>query len=177
MARKFGTVTSAIADALRHAFRKDGSLEVFNDPKQKRKRMERIPRVYSGARFDENAVLSCFDVAVLRNKDCLALARVFEGVDTEISEVLGVVSSVLLSDKLRVDGRSFSFKNTRLVVAIATSGRGVGQGQYSKLEKKLAAQLQAIQAAGHAKGIAEVRLAVATAAGIENLLKEGLGEA
>ncbi|MCA9783470.1 MAG: hypothetical protein KDC10_12370 [Calditrichaeota bacterium] len=172
MARKFGTVTAAIAEALRHHYRKDDGIEIFNDPKQKRKRMERIPRVYSAPRFDEESVLVGLDIAVVKGKQVLALARIFEGVQTEISEVLGVLNAIMLSDKLRVDGRSFVLQDTRVVVAIATSGRGVGQGVYPRLEKRLQAQLDALQKQDQAKGIGSLSLAVATAAGIENLILE-----
>jgi hypothetical protein len=173
MARKFGTVTAAIAEALKHAYRKDPAVEVFSDPKQIRRRMERIPRVYAAPRFEEGEVLACLDIAVVRGQRVLSLTRIFEGVQTETSEVLGVVTAALLSEKLRVDGRSFLLENTRVVVAVATSGRGVGQAAFARLEARLQTHLEALKLQGKAQGIAELRLAVATAAGIEKLIAEG----
>lgn len=172
MARKFGTVTAAIADALRHHYRRDAAIEVFNDPKQIRRRMERIPRVYSAPRFEEGEVLACLDLAVVKGRQVLAVARIFEGVQTETRDVLGVVSAVMLSDKLRVDGRTFMLENTRVVVAVATSGRGVGQGQFTRLEQRLQVHLAALQEHNLAKGVGSLCLVVATAAGIEQLIEE-----
>lgn len=172
MARKFGTVTAAIAEALKHEFRRDPAVEVFSDPKQKRRRMERIPRVYAAPRFEEDEVLAGLDIAVVRGNRVLALARIFEGVQTETSEVLGVATATLLSDKLRVDGRSFLLDRTRVVVAVATSGRGVGQAVFTRLEQRLQAYLEGLQQQGKALGVGELRLAVATAAGIEKLLSD-----
>ena len=94
------------------------------------------PTTYMGRRYGSDATLSGVNIVVVKNNN------VFIAVEIEESQirpktVLGDIFGVVLSDKIRIKGKSYSVKNATVVIAISDNGRGKQSDKYSRLERHI----------------------------------------
>lgn len=140
MAKKHGINTRSIAEELKKQLDVDktryAGINLFYDHGDSSKPEVCQPTTYVGNRYGSDATLSSVDIVVTKEKN------VFIAVEIEESQIrpktiLGDIFSVVLSDKIRIKGRTYSIKNATVIIAISDNGKGKQFDKYDRLQRHI----------------------------------------
>ena len=136
MRKPHGVNTRAVAEQLKEKLDTDpkrySGIELFYDHGDSSKPEVCQPTTYMGRRYGADATLSAVDIVVTKNKKVI-LAFEIEESTVRPKTVIGDVFGIALTDRMRIQGKHYSIKNTAMIVAIADDGNGKQSEKYQRL--------------------------------------------
>ena len=156
-----GQRTRQIAERLEEKLRADperySGVQLFYDHGDSSKTEVCQPTSYMGRRYGVDATLSGLDIVLVYR------GRVFLLVEVEESQVrpktiLGDVFGVVLSEHVRIRGRSYPIGDATMIVAMIVSGKGQQADKYIRLERNLRKYLNMLRSAMPQTRVDKIRI-------------------
>ncbi len=94
------------------------------------------PTAYMGRRYGRDATLAAVDIVVTKGKEVLLAIEIEESV-VRPKTVLGDIFAIAIAERMRIQGKPYSIKDTTIVVALAEEGKGKKSDKYVRLERHL----------------------------------------
>jgi hypothetical protein len=140
MAKSHGVNTKAVAERLISKLDADPvrykGIQVFYDHGDSRKPEVCQPTSYMGRRFGSDATLSAIDIVVVKGERVL-LAVEIEEHKVRPKDIIGDIFGIVLADKIRIKGETYSNNNSKIIIAIEHDGKGKLPEKYTRLERLL----------------------------------------
>jgi len=146
MAKPHGVNTKATGEQLKYRLDADPKrfrgVRVFYDHGESSRPEVCQPTTYMGKRYGNDATLSAVDIVVTKGRSVMLAVEIEES-SVRPKTVLGDVFGVVLAERMRILGKSYSLDNATIIVAIAHDGKGKQSTKYLRLERHLGRYFEA----------------------------------
>ncbi len=114
--------------------------------------------LYFGNKISNDATLSNADIVILKENKVLLIVEVEESNKTRPKTIIGDIYSILLSDRIKINDKSYRLNGTEIIAALVTDTKGKRHGKYIRLERRIQKHLVALKASGLCRGINKIRI-------------------
>lgn len=183
MSTKQGIRTAKIAEKLKSKLDADpvkyAGIDLYYDHGDSDNKEVCQPTAYMGRRYGSDATLGGADIVLVKK------GRVFCAIEVEESQtrpkaILGDIFSVVLSEKIRILGKSYPIRDAVLIVAMIVPVKGNQGNKYLRLERHVKKYIDALRETGASLSVVKVRIVPVSAGDlvrrVERLIRLEVGK-
>jgi hypothetical protein len=162
MSQNIGIRTQTIAEELQKKLVKTNINVFFDHGDSKTNSNVCRPTAYIGKRYGGDATVSSVDIVLEKDGVIIGIVEIEESDATRPKIIIGNIFSVIISDQIMINKKSYKIKDAFMVVGVVVSGKGKREGKYIRIQRLLKKRLPDYYSSRPEQRISKVRIITTT---------------